>query len=119
MAKEKDKEKKPQTEEEATPELPLAEAAAPPWQGGLPLFYKNPQVLSAERHKKAGIKEGVDFGFARESNSVPLGANELFAAQFDFPVVFTEDNPALPVAVLGVGGSRNTFIDRAGTWRAN
>jgi hypothetical protein len=96
-----------------------APAAAPAVSGDKPLFYKDPQLLNAERHKRAGIKSGANFDFARDSNSVPLGANELFAAQFDFPVVFTESNPALPVAVLGVGGSRNTFIDRDGKWRSD
>lgn len=96
-----------------------AGAAAPAGQGEQPLFYKDPQLLSAERHKHAGIKSDANFAFARETNSVPLGANELFAAQFDFPVVFTETNPALPVAVLGIGGSRNSFVDSAGVWRAN
>jgi hypothetical protein len=91
----------------------------PPWQGELPLFYKNPQLLSAERHQRAGIKQTVDLGFARDTNAVPLAADEIFAAQFDFPVVFTETNPALPIAVLGVGGNRNAFIDAAGQWRAN
>jgi hypothetical protein len=98
---------------------PTRAAGATPWQGDLPLLYKKPELLNAERHKKAGIKEGTDFGFARDTNSVPLAANELFAAQFDFPVVFTESNPPLPVAVLGVGGSRNVFIDAQGAWRSN
>lgn len=93
-------------------------AAAPAVAGDKPLFYKDPQLLNSDRHKRAGIKS-ANFDFARESNSVPLGANELFAAQFDFPVVFTESNPPQPVAVLGVGGSRNTFIDHDGKWRAD
>ncbi len=92
---------------------------APPWQGDMPLFYKNPQLLSTDRHRRAGIKETADLGFARDTNAVPLGADELFAAQFDYPVVFTETNPPLPVAVLGVGSHRNAFIDAAGKWRAN
>jgi hypothetical protein len=93
--------------------------APSPWQGELPLFYKNPQILSAERHRSAGIRESTDLSFARDTNSVALGANELFPAHFDFPVVFTESNPPLPVAVLGVGGSHNTFVEATGRWRAN
>jgi hypothetical protein len=104
----------------AEPTAPASSAnGAPPWQGELPLFYKNPQLLSAERHPRAGIKEKIDLGFSRDTNAVPLGADEIFAAQFDFPVVFTETNPALPIAVLGVGGNRNAFVDAAGQWRVN
>ena len=101
----------------ATSDLPVPET--PTWQAELPLFYKNPQVLSAERHGRAGVRVSEDYGFARDTNSVPLGANELFAAQFDFPVVFTETSPAMPVAVLGVGGNRNAFVDSAGKWRSD
>ncbi|HZL59265.1 MAG TPA: SapC family protein [Stellaceae bacterium] len=105
----------------AAPEMPAAPpapvAATPSWQGELPLFYKNPQLLTAERHQSFGLRETVDFGFARDTNSVPLGANELFPAHFSFPVVFTESNPPLPVAVLGVGANRNSFVDDKGGWR--
>lgn len=96
-----------------------ASAPAPFWAGELPLFYKAPQLLNSERHKRAGIKPGGDFAFARDANAVPLGADEIFAAQFDFPVVFAETNPPQPVAVLGVGRKRNAFVDSAGKWRAN
>jgi len=84
----------------------------------LPLFYKNPQPVSAQRHGNAGIKEGANFSFARETNSVPLGADEIFAAQAHFPIVFTESNPPIPVTVLGLGDSRNVFVNTDGSWRA-
>jgi hypothetical protein len=102
-----------------TAKPPAQAADAPLWQGELPLFYKNPQLLSAERHRRAGIRQVADLGFARDTNSVPLGGNEFFAAVFDFPIVFTEGNPPLPVAVLGVGNNRNAFIDAGGQWRPN
>jgi len=90
-----------------------------PAAGALPLFYKNPQAVNSQRHAKAGITESHDFGFARDTNSVPLGADELFVALAFFPIVFAQTDPPVPAAVLGVGGNRNAFVDEKGQWRAN
>lgn len=68
-------------------------------QGQLPLLYKNPQPLALQRHQRAGLREISSFAFARATNSVPLGADEMLVAQADFPIVFTETDPA--VAMLG------------------
>lgn len=84
----------------------------------MPLLYKNPQFVNAQRHAKAGLRESSDFGFARETNSVPLGADEVFYIQAYCPVVFTVSEPALPVAVLGIGGNTNSFVEADGRWRA-
>lgn len=92
---------------------------AAPTADALPLFYKNPQPINSQRHAKAGIKELHDFRFARDTNSVPLGADELFVALAFYPIVFTQTDPPVPAAVLGVGGNRNAFVDETGQWRAN
>jgi hypothetical protein len=81
------------------------------------LLYKNPQFVNLQRHAKAGLRETADYGFARETNSVPLGADEVFYMQAYCPVVFTASDPALPVAVLGIGGSTNSFVEADGRWR--
>ena len=85
----------------------------------LPLFYKSPQPVNSQRHAKAGITESRSFGFARDTNSVPLGADELYVALAYYPIVFAETNPPIPAAVVGIGGNRNLFVDDAGQWRAN
>lgn len=92
---------------------------AAPAAGALPLFYKDPQPVNSQRHAKAGIKESPDFRFARDTNSVPLGADELFVALAFYPIVFAQTDPPVPAAVLGVGGNRNAFVDETGQWRAN
>lgn len=85
----------------------------------LPLFYKNPQYLSPDRHQNAGLRESAKLGFAAETNSVPLGANEIYQFQAHCPIVFTEGDPPLIVAVLGIGSNRNSFVDDQGNWTAN
>jgi hypothetical protein len=87
------------------------------WTGPMPLLYHDPQFVNLERHRHAGLRETGDYGFARETNSVPLGADEIFLMQAYCPVVFTASDPALPVAVLGIGNN-NSFVDSGGKWRA-
>ncbi len=101
---------------EAAPAGPAPGGSTTP-MGPLPLFYRQPQVVTAERHGKAGLKESAGYGFARDTNSVPLGADEILVAQAHFPIVFTESNPPLAVAVLGLGDSRNVFVNADGSWR--
>lgn len=95
-----------------------SEAEPLAWQGPVPLLYRNPQFLNLPRHRDAGLREGGNYGFARETNSVPLGADEVFLMQAYCPVVFTQSEPAIPVAVLGIGGHSNSFVDEQGQWRA-
>ena len=102
--------------EAATPTAVPGEATTP--MGSLPLFYKRPQVVTVERHGKAGLKETASFAFARDTNSVPLGADEILVAQAHFPIVFAETDPPIPVAVLGLGDARNVFVNADGSWRA-
>lgn len=84
----------------------------------LPLFYKDPQPVNSGRHARAGMRATQNFSFSRDTNSVPLGADELFVAVAYYPIVFAGTRPT-PVAILGVGGHKNAFVDDAGAWHAN
>jgi len=81
----------------------------------LPPLYRAPQMLNAERHRTVGVTEINDFSFAKDAGALPLGADELFLAQAHYPIVFTGNDPPVPVAVLGIG--RNLFIESDGRWR--
>lgn len=83
----------------------------------LPVLYKNPELVNLERHRHSGLSDTATYSFARETNSVPVGADEFYALQAHMPIVFTESDPASPVAVLGVGSNRNNFVDDDGKWR--
>jgi hypothetical protein len=74
----------------------------------MPLFYRQPQPLHAQAHADLRLTPG-GFGFARETNAVPLVAAEFAAAMRDYPVVFSGvDN--FPVAVFGLDRA-NRFVD--------
>ncbi len=93
-----------------------SETTAKPETRGLPLFYKEPRALSAERHGGKSLKPRRDYAFARDTNSVPLNAEEFKVAARFYPIVFTTTEPAVPVAVLGVKEAQNLFVDEAGAW---
>ncbi len=85
---------------------------------GLPLFFKQPAVLDVGRHGKATVTPITDYGFTRETNSVPLNAIEFIEAAKFYPIVFTVDETPMPVAVLGLEKG-NYFVEATGKWKAD
>src|SRR3546814_1115256 len=85
----------------------------------LPLFYKQPQALQPGLHAKLSVVKQAGYAFAADANSVPLVFSEMATACRHFPIVFTEGQQPSPVAVLGLRGQENLFVDAEGQWRAN
>ena len=75
----------------------------------LPVLYKRPAPLLAERHAAHRVDTRIGYGFAAEINSVPLNAVEFVAAARHYPIVFTLGEEPVPVAMLGIGQDRNLF----------
>ena len=91
----------------ATPEEP---------QIPLPLFYKNPVALDAERHKEWGLKKNFGLGFAKDVNAVPLNMIEMPQAAHCYPIAFSSDSVATPVAILGLRDHENLCLTKSGEW---
>lgn len=107
-----DKKQAAKAKTENAPETPEAEAPAP----GLPLFYKSPAILDAERHKDKSLKKNFGPGFAKEANAVPLNMIEMPQAAPFYPIVFTGGETATPVAILGLRDHENLFINTRDEW---
>lgn len=90
-------------------------AETQPQESGLPLFFKKPRPLDASRHSDAGINADTGYGFAKATNSVPINAIEFIEAARYYPIVFTGDDAALPVVLVGLE-QENYFVDKAGKW---
>lgn len=84
----------------------------------LPLFYGNPRPLDANLHKGWGLREQSNYGFATKAGAIPLNAIEFPLAQRHYPIVFAEQAPHLPVAICGIGGTVNGFVDDADAWES-
>ena len=86
---------------------------------GQKLFYKQPELLNHEAHGSLGLRlPQRPFEFARKSRALPVTLNEIPSAQKHFPVVFSDlDNP-VPLAVVGTLDDVNLFIDDQGQWES-
>lgn len=94
-------------------------AAAAPAQGPeptKPLFYQNPQPLQAAAHATKGLRQPGDYRFAARTHAVVLHAEEFRLAAAHYPIVFADDESAMPLAVLGLRDGQNLFVDEAGQW---
>lgn len=98
----------------ATEETQNGTQAAP----AMPLFYTNPVPLDAKKHAALGLKKNFGFGFAKEVNAVPINLIEMPQICHFYPIAFSPDERATPVAVMGLRDSENLFIDARGQWQA-
>lgn len=104
--------RKPKDKKDTT-ETPAAEdAAATPSR--FPLFYNTPRPLEASRHAKATLAENLDVGFSENANAIPLNIVEFAIAARHYPLVFSNTEPFLPVAITGLRTGTNAFIDPEG-----
>lgn len=84
----------------------------------MPLFYRKPEPLNPAAHSGKGLRQPDDFRFAATSHAVVLHAEEFRMACAHYPIVFADDDSAVPIAVLGHGYGRNLFVDATGNWEA-
>lgn len=81
------------------------------------LFYRQPELLSHEAHGTLGLKRPErPYEFARKAKALPLTIGEMPTAQRHFPVIFSDlDNP-VPLAVVGTSDEVNLYVDEDGRW---
>lgn len=82
-----------------------------------PLFYDNPVTISLERHGALQLRAPLDFGFARNTNAVPLTLAEIPLAAQWYPIAFSAGEATRPLAILGLREGENLFVDHEGAWR--
>jgi hypothetical protein len=85
----------------------------------LPLFYRQVRSLNSLRDQNLCLMPPADYGFAAGTNAIPLVAEEFFAAQAHYPIVFADAEHPLPVAMVGLRDNENLFVDADGNWRAD
>lgn len=83
----------------------------------LPLFYRSPVPLAPQRHTGWSLTTKPNYGFALQTNSLPINAVEFALASHDYPIVFAKaGSSAVPVVVLGLRQNNNLFVDGSGNW---
>ena len=87
-----------------------------PFEGSM-FLYEQPVLLNKEEHGSLGLSTlDRPFDFVKSIKGVPLVAGEVRSAQKHYPVVFSDfENPVL-VAIVGIIDDVNMFVDETGNW---
>jgi hypothetical protein len=80
-----------------------------------PLFFHTPQVINLDRHEHAKLRPGLNMEYARNTNSIPLSMSDIQEAAKFYPIVFTQTDPVIPIAIVGLE-RENYYIDESGNW---
>ena len=84
---------------------------------GQKLFYRQPELLNHQLHGSLGLRlPERPFEFARKSRALPITLSEIASAQKHFPIVFSDLENPVPLAVVGTMDDVNLFIDDNGNW---
>jgi hypothetical protein len=88
---------------------PTQDASAVSVSGNV-MFYKNPQPLNKDKHKKFGVKPmEKPFQFMADQHFLPITAPEFGAAAASFPIIFAGEERT-PLAVMGIRTGENLFV---------
>lgn len=84
---------------------------------GKMFLYENPELLTPEAHGSMGFKPANrPFDFVKGVRAIPLAMIEFGSAQRHCPIIFSNlDNP-VALAIVGVIDDVNLFVDDAGNW---
>jgi hypothetical protein len=85
-------------------------------QSNMPLFYSAPAPLDSKKHAKLGLKKDFGLGFTKEVNAVPINMIEMPQICHFYPIAFSPDGNATPVALLGLRDNENLFVNAKGEW---
>lgn len=85
----------------------------------LPLFYKNPVPLDASRHGDLSLKKNFGLGFTKGINAVPINLIEMPQICHTYPIAFSPDASATPVAILGLRDNENLYLNNKNEWMAD
>jgi hypothetical protein len=90
--------------------------SARPLEGAM-FLYERPELLTREIHGSLGLtRPDAPFDFTRTVRALPVTLSELPSVQKHYPVIFSDlDNPVL-LAIFGITDGTNLFVDPNGEW---
>jgi hypothetical protein len=110
MAKKAEKEA---AEKKPAKRQPVATA---PDDGPMPLFYTKPIPLDSKEHADLGLKKNFGLSFTKGVNAVPINMIEMPQICHFYPIGFSPDKSATPVAIIGLRDNENLFLDEKDQW---
>lgn len=85
----------------------------------MPLFYTKPIPLDGKEHKDLGLKKNFGLNFTKNVNAVPINMIEMPQICHAYPIGFSPDPSATPVAIVGLRDNENLFLNDKGEWLEN
>jgi SapC len=92
-------------------EFPMASAPA---QQNLPLFYKDLVPLNSNEHGDWKSKPLASANFMVGQHAIPLTVEEFVPASRNYPIIFSDSENPVPLALMGMNEGVNTFMDDEG-----
>jgi len=84
---------------------------------GQMFLYEKPELLTKELHSAMGFSVMErPYEFVRNVRAVPLTMVEFGSAQRTFPIIFSNMENPIPLAVHGILDDENLFVDEDGNW---
>ena len=83
----------------------------------LPLFYNTLEPLSSEAHAKFHVRPATGANFLINQHAIPLTVDEFGMAQRNMPIVFSQGDDGVPLALMGLNEGVNVFVDENGLLR--
>jgi hypothetical protein len=90
-------------------------ASAP--QPQLPLFYNDLAPLNTRDHAKHRARTTDRAAWAAKQHAIPLTTDEFALAMRDFPIVFSQGENPVPLALMGLNEGVNTYFTEEGEAR--
>jgi len=95
----------------------MSQTPAAPQITGKMFLFERPELLNKEQHAGYGLsKTEKPFAFCAKVRAIPLTVNELPFAMKHFPIVYTNKENPLPLAVVGIIDDANLFVNDEGAW---
>lgn len=85
----------------------------------MPLFYTQPLPLDAKAHANLSLNENFGFSYTDGANAVPVNLIEMPQICHYYPIAFSPDGNATPVAIMGLRDNENLFLQNDGAWEKN
>lgn len=104
----------PMANEQPSSREPLRQAAV---NTSLPPLYKNPVTPDSQEHANLALKPDRGYGFAANINAIPIAMAEFAEICHFYPIVFSPDESATPLALVGLRDDENLFVNEEGEWR--
>lgn len=82
----------------------------------MPLFYNKPIPLDSKKHQDLGLKKKFDLSFTKGVNAVPINMIEMPQICHFYPIGFSPDAAATPVAIMGLRDNENLFLNDKNEW---